>query len=427
MTATQGEQRREGRIACTYFHRQCGALLETRPIRRVIPERLAFVDIETSGTSPVKDRIVEIGVVLLDRGGVSQWSTLLDPRMPARDRPWRRPKYAAAPDARPPRFQDVAATLAGLFDGRLVIAHNARFDCNFLRAEFARAAVAFEPTVLCSVALSRRLYPDCARHDLDAIAQRLGLTVEARHRALPDADLVRRFWEHARSMHADGMFAAAVEELLAAPVYPEHLDIALIDRLPEAAGVYLLCDANGRALDAGAAFNLKRHVQNYFRVDALSARASAISHEIADIRWKTTRGFIGARLELLTRPEWRDLHDRRGGELHTWHLTPDRIPAVGVRPFDPVLRETGESYGLFASLRRARNALARLAAKRRLCLRMLGIAESAQAACGRCAADDRRPPCMRMAGRLRELVRVTSALSTLRKPSVAVCGTGRVA
>src|SRR5262245_30067890 len=97
--------------------------------------RLAFVDLETSGPSPLRDRIVEIGVVMIDGGAVTQWSTLLDSRAHCAQRPGNRPKYAANPDARLPRFHDVAETLAGLLEGRLVVAHNARFDCNFLRAE----------------------------------------------------------------------------------------------------------------------------------------------------------------------------------------------------------------------------------------------------------------------------------------------------
>ena len=379
-------------------------------------DRLAFIDLETSGPSPARDRIVEIGVVLVDAGEVTNWSTLLDSRTRSADRPWKRPKYAASPDARPPRFHDVAPTLAALLEGRLVIAHNARFDCNFLRAEFARSRLDFQPTVLCSLLLSRKLYPQCPRHDLDSIVEHHGLTPCVRHRALPDADLLRQFWEHARGAHPASTLAAAVEELIAAPIYPPHLDRALIERLPEAAGIYVLYDDAGKVLDAGAAYNLKRQMQDYFRVECLSTRACAISHQVADIHCKTTRGWIGAQLELVARPEWTAVRGRGRTDLHSWQFTPDRMPPLSVRAFDHALLASGQSHGLFRSARRARNALARLAARRRLCLHVLGMAGSEREVCTRCTGDSTRPPCLTKTGRLRELVRALTAISAQHNP-----------
>ena len=386
-------------------------------------ERLAFVDVETSGASPAHDRIVEIGVVLLDGGTVRHWGTLLDSQ-PDRGvlRPWNRPKYAPAPDVRPPRFGQIAAELAALLDGRLVIAHNARFDYNFLRAEFTRAGVAFQPTVLCSLALSRRLHPDCARHDLDAVMERHGLSASVRHRALPDADLLRQFWETLRATHEPSVLSATVEHLIAAPIYPAHLDPRSIERLPEGAGVYVFYDDQEGVLDAGAACNLRRHVQNYFRVDGLSARAFAISHKVADIRWQTTRGSIGAQLALVARREWRASRSRGNADLHAWHLRPERTPAISVQPLDDDLIATGACYGVFHSARRARNALSRLAAKRRLCLKVVGIAESERLVCTRCAGVETRPACMSKSGRLRELTRALTAISAGLNPQWPFAG-----
>ena len=56
-----------------------------------------------------------------------------------------------------PSFSDIATDLAQRLSGRLMVAHNARFDHAFLRAEFDRVGVLFNPNVLCSVMLSRKL------------------------------------------------------------------------------------------------------------------------------------------------------------------------------------------------------------------------------------------------------------------------------
>src|SRR6478735_8080650 len=101
---------------------------------------LAFVDIETTGPSPTQNRVAEIGVVTVDADRVERWSTLI--KTP------RRRELDSAIDSplvdeheRAPAFADIAPELATRLSGRLFIAHNARFDYSFLRAEFERAGI----------------------------------------------------------------------------------------------------------------------------------------------------------------------------------------------------------------------------------------------------------------------------------------------
>src|SRR5579862_8488888 len=129
-------------------------------------DRLAFVDLETSGLSPTRNRITEIGVVTVDAGGVTEWPTLVHPgeSLSKHSRLFNGIGNEAVAVA--PRFKDIAADLFARLSGRLFIAHNARFDFSFLRAEFQRVGLEFCPQVLCSVMLSRKLYPASVGHDL---------------------------------------------------------------------------------------------------------------------------------------------------------------------------------------------------------------------------------------------------------------------
>src|SRR3982751_2170523 len=90
---------------------------------------LAFVDLETSGLSPARDRITEIGVVTVDDGGEHEWTTLVNPggEIVERTRPTGGVDAEALKAA--PRFAGIALELAAILKGRLFIAHNARFDC----------------------------------------------------------------------------------------------------------------------------------------------------------------------------------------------------------------------------------------------------------------------------------------------------------
>ena len=62
--------------------------------------------------------------------------------------------------------------------GRVFVAHNVRFDYGFIRREFARMETQWRSPILCTVRLSRALYPEMPRHNLDAVMERHGITIE---------------------------------------------------------------------------------------------------------------------------------------------------------------------------------------------------------------------------------------------------------
>jgi DNA polymerase-3 subunit epsilon len=102
--------------------------------------------------------------------------------------------------------------------GKLLVAHNARFDYGFLRAEFARLDTDYASDLVCTVKLSRRLFPGHARHNLDSLMERHAVACGARHRALGDArvlwDLIGK-WRACPG--ADALNAAAASQLNPSP------------------------------------------------------------------------------------------------------------------------------------------------------------------------------------------------------------------
>jgi len=374
--------------------------------------RLAFVDLETSGLSPGADRITEIGVVTVDGGGVEEWTTLVNPGRDLTERSRFYNGITSHELADAPRFGAIAAQLAARLAGRLFVAHNARFDFGFLRAEFRRAGIEFQPPVLCSVMLSRKLYPALEGHDLDSLMQRHALRAEVRHRALPDARLVWQFWQVIKAQHAPEHVAAVITELLQGPVLPAHLDPSLIDRLPEAPGVYVLHGEHNAILHIGKATNLQRHLIEYFRIDRTSAKAAAISHLVRNITWRTTRGAIGAWLQRAALTEAAAPAPARPA-LYSWRLRPDAYPCVELVALDDGTRGAADLYGLFDSARKARNALERLAMDAHLCHAALGITATSAASCTGCAAHE-AARCVRKADRLKHLTKAAVALRPWR-------------
>jgi len=360
-------------------------------------DRLAFVDVETTGLAPRSDRITEIGVVTVDEGGVREWRSLLNPGRVAAARSRLLAGVSAGELATAPRFADIAAQLARRLAGRLFIAHNARFDHDFLRAEFMRAGLDFHTRVVCSAALSRRLYPREPRHDLDAIMLRHALHAEARHRALPDARLLEQFWRVLRAEHPFGL-DAAVEELLAGPVLPAALDPGLIDALPEAPGVFALLDGEGAVLHMAKSANLRLGVRDYFRLDRASDKALAAAHAVRGVRWRVTRGALGSQFRLRAWSDALQPRKRRAGAFFTWRMRPECVPCLELAPLEGApggaagraeggsagAADRPELYGLFETERKARNALARLATSNGLCSALLGL--DGESGCLGCAA-----------------------------------------
>jgi DNA polymerase-3 subunit epsilon len=379
---------------------------------------LAFVDVETTGLSPNDNRIAEIGVVTVDGGRVERWTTLL--------KTLRRRESTSSILSEPdrvddaPLFRDIATELAQRLSGRLLVAHNARFDHAFLSAEFDRVGIPFNPQVVCSVMLSRKLYPQLAHHDLDSLIECHGLRGDVRQRALPDADLVWQWWQVIHRQHSEEVIGNTIKSLLSGPVLPPQLDPLLIERLPEGPGAYVFHGEHDHPIVVGAASNLKLHVLNYFRIDQATQKALDYSHRVTNITWRATRGMLGAQLQaaaldgaLLTSAE-----GAMSSACFTWQLSPGAVPAVAVVPLsDCRTLSVAESFGIFATERKARNALVRLATKHRLCHCLLGISEFANAGCRACPVDQPVVGCAGRISRKKELMRLFTALRPLRLPA----------
>ena len=346
---------------------------------------LAIVDVETTGTRPALDRVTEIAVLEVDGFEVtSRWSTLVNPgaAIPAEIQALTgitREMVAAAP-----RFADLAAELGARLAGRVFVAHNARFDYGFLRREFQRAGIDFKARTLCSVRLSRRLYPGKG-HDLDSVIARHGIDCRARHRALGDAEALWDFLRIAAAEHDAEVLGVAARLAARVPSLPPELDPAALDQVPDAPGVYLFYGEGGAPLYVGKSRGMRSRVQQHFSSLAPWTRA------VRRIEWRRTTGELGALL----------LESRLVKELAPAHNRALRKPgAVAGFAFDgrklrlaradEIDAETlGCLYGPFRSRAAARAALRALADEHRLCLRVLGFEERRPGACfrhqiGRC-------------------------------------------
>lgn len=329
---------------------------------------------------PGRERVTEIGVVRVDFDGdatrVDEWATLVNPGVPIpAEIQWltgiTNEMVRAAPS-----FADVAHSLFDRLEGAIFVAHNARFDYGFIRSEFSRAGLSYTAKTLCTVRLSRYLYPDRAPHTLDAIIERFNLDGEQRHRALGDARVLWRLLQKLADRHSSREIEFAVQQLLRRPALPSNLPPDAIDALPHAPGVYLFYGLNEHPIYVGKSVNLRGRVAGHFNAEYRAPRELRLSQEIHRLEWEETAGEFGALLresELIkTRLPAHNVASRR--RLNLVLLRVDdagRVTTTKAIAFDPA--HPGDSYGPFASRASVRRWMTELAAEHRLCLKTIGL------------------------------------------------------
>jgi len=386
----------------------------------VLDQPLVFLDLETTGTNAVYDRITEIGLIEIAPGGrATEWSTLVNPgvRIPPTIQ-----SITGINDemvALAPAFAELAEPLLARLAGKLLVAHNARFDYGFLRNEFRRAGHRYASRVLCTVKLSRKLYPGEARHNLDALMTRHGVACEARHRALGDARAIWLLVDLWRRDIGEARIAAAVESLVKTPTAPAGLPEGALDDIPESPGVYLFHGENDTVLYVGKSINLRARVMAHFAGDHRDSKDMKIAQQVKRVDWIESAGELGALIEEARLvKELAPVYNRRlrrTAELCAWHwraedpASPPRL--ITARELD----ETGfgDLYGLFRSRTAALEELREIAADQQLCPIVLGL-EKGHGPCFAHQLKRCRGACVGKETRVVHGLRLGAALAQLR-------------
>lgn len=160
----------------------------TNPGEQKLEDVTVVFDIETTGFSKNKDRIIEIGAVkVMDGKIVDRFSSFINPEVPI---PYEIEQLTSINDNMvidAPKIQEVLPKFLEFCNGCVLVAHNASFDVGFIQTNASRLNLKSEFTVIDTVGLSRILLPDLNRYKLNLVAKALGVSLENHHRAIDDA------------------------------------------------------------------------------------------------------------------------------------------------------------------------------------------------------------------------------------------------
>jgi len=249
----------------------------------------AILDIETTGGRPKTEKITEIAIFFHDgEKVVDEWTTLLNPEKPI---PYFITGLTGITNemvADAPRFYEVAKEIVERTENHTIVGHNVRFDYSFIKSEFKRLGFQYDRKTLCTIKLSRKVFPGHKSYSLGKICKELGIEIHDRHRAAGDAFATVKLFELLRdNSNGKGNMGLLAEPIGRYKNLNENLTVEDIEKLPEECGTYYFFDDKQQLLYIGKSKNIRHRVLSHLG-NATSKRALEMKERIHSISYELT-------------------------------------------------------------------------------------------------------------------------------------------
>ena len=228
-------------------------------------QRFAIVDIETTGTNAGAHGITEIAIILHDtKRIIDTYSTLINPETSISPFVTRLTGITNVMLRDAPKFYEVAKQIWNMTEDAVFVAHSVNFDYSFIHQEFKGLGADFRRKKLCTVRLSRMIFPGHPSYSLGNICASLGIPIKDRHRAMGDAEATVKLFEHCLLHDKDSIISKSLKKNSKEAILPPHLPKDVFEELPERTGVYYFHDEKGKIIYIGKAINIKSRIYSHF-------------------------------------------------------------------------------------------------------------------------------------------------------------------
>jgi DNA polymerase III subunit epsilon len=247
----------------------------------------AIVDIETTGGYAAANGITEISIHVFDGNEVvEKFESLINPQQPI-------PPYIKymtgitdAMVAAAPRFDEVAERIYAMLHDKVFVAHNVNFDYSFIKTHLSKAGFDLNAKKLCTVRLSRKIFPGLLSYSLGKLCNALGIQVQDRHRAGGDSfatvNVFKLLIENDREKHIEKSLLRNSKEGVLPPNVPkEHFD-----KLPYTPGVYYFHNQKGKIVYIGKAANIRYRVNSHFSNNSASRQKQNFMQHVHGISYQ---------------------------------------------------------------------------------------------------------------------------------------------
>jgi DNA polymerase-3 subunit epsilon len=348
----------------------------------MLPYRMSFVDLETTGANALWHRIIEIGIVQIQNNKIiKKFNTLVNPQSSHLD-PFITTLTGITMEdlEKAPTFDAIKNEIFLLLKNSFFVAHNVRFDYGFLRNEFKRYNIHFSARHFCTIKLARMLYPGQTSYNLDSIINQFHIVCKKRHRAFYDAMVLWEFIQKAQKDLGEEKITTAIFKLLKKPTIPIAIEQKILDELPESPGVYIFYGENNTPLYIGKSIDIKERIFSHFSNDHQSHTDMKISQQIKYIETIKTAGELGALLlESSLIKKKQPLFNKKLRFSHKLivlkrYKTGDGYLAIKYDVISTIdAYELEDIVGICKSIKQAKNLLYTLARDYMLCPKLLGI------------------------------------------------------
>ena len=248
----------------------------------------AIVDIETTGSYAAANGITEISIQVFDGNSVTEkFETLINPGQPI---PYYISVMTGISDkmvAMAPGFREVAGKIYDLLHDKIFIAHNVNFDFSFIRSHLREAGYELNTKKLCTVRLSRKIFPGFTSYSLGKLCQSLGITINDRHRAGGDAEATAKVFslllQHDKENHIQKSLLRNSKEWILPPNVPKED----FDKLPYTPGVYYFHNDKGKVIYVGKANNIRYRVNSHFSNNSESRQKQNFMQHVYGISFQS--------------------------------------------------------------------------------------------------------------------------------------------
>ena len=247
----------------------------------------AIVDLETTGGVARTSRVIEVAVYAFDGNKViDEYSTLVNPGVPVPGFITHLTGITTEMLKDAPPFEKVADQVASITHDRVFVAHNVGFDYSFLRNEFKKIDRRYVRKRLCTVRLTRNIFPKLHSYSLGNLCRKFDIPLENKHRAFGDARATTALLKHLIINDINNAIEAALKRYSREAILPPNLPKEDFEDLPEDPGVYYFHDKNGKVIYVGKANSLRDRVAGHFLDNEVSGKSRLFKSEINNISYE---------------------------------------------------------------------------------------------------------------------------------------------
>lgn len=249
----------------------------------------AIVDIETTGGYAAANGIIEISIQVFDGEKViEQFESLINPGQVI-------PRYIQAftgitnemvADA--PMFEEVAERVFTILQGNIFVAHNVNFDYSFVKSNLDFYGYTFNAKKLCTVRLSRQIFPGFPSYSLGNLCNSLGIEIKDRHRAGGDASATVTLFKKLLENDVKGAVTSSLNRNSKEAILPPNVPRDHFAALPNTPGIYYFHDQKGKVVYVGKAKNIRSRVNSHFSNNSESKQKQNFVRNVYGISFQQT-------------------------------------------------------------------------------------------------------------------------------------------